>query len=222
MGNTRASSADTRKRIARRAKKARLELPASVVDLLADYLDLLTLWNRKVNLTALQDADEAVDRLIVEPALAARLVPAGLSTLMDIGSGGGSPAIPLKLCAPQLRLWMVESKTRKAAFLREAVRQLALSNAEVETRRFEELLTRPDLIEGMDLLTVRAVRLTGRTLLELQSFVRPGGQLWLFSGRSRHNGSGVPPPLQVESVEPLLESLGSHLWRLRKAVVSTV
>ena len=53
------------------------------------------------------------------------MCPEGASVI-DIGSGGGSPAIPLKLAAPRIKLWMVESKTRKSAFLREAIRQLDL------------------------------------------------------------------------------------------------
>ncbi len=67
---------------------------------------------------------------------------------MDVGSGGGSPAIPLKLAVPRLRLTMVEAKARKSAFLREAVRHLGLEQRSVETARYEELLARPDLHEA--------------------------------------------------------------------------
>ena len=78
-------------------------------------------------------------------------MPAKASTAIDIGSGGGSPAIPLTLAAPRLHMRMVESKTRKAVFLREVIRTLGLGRAEVDTSRFEELLTRPELHEGADL-----------------------------------------------------------------------
>ena len=61
-------------------------------------------WNRKINLTALTDPDEAIDRLLLEPLVAARYLPVpGEPSLMDIGSGGGSPAIPLKLATPAPR-----------------------------------------------------------------------------------------------------------------------
>ena len=60
-------------------------------------------------------------------------------------------------------------------FLREAIRQLALYDCVVETARYEELLTRPDLHEAMDVVTVRAVRVELRVLMSLQAFARPGG-----------------------------------------------
>ena len=91
------------------------------------YFELLRKWNRKVSLTALpvEDAgDEAIDRLLIEPVLATKYLPKSDATALDIGSGGGSPAIPMKLAAPGISLRMVESKTRKAAFLREVVRTL--------------------------------------------------------------------------------------------------
>ena len=85
-----------RRRVTRRARKANIALSDEVADRLAGYLDLLTIWNRRINLTSLEEPDTAVDRLVLEPMLAARFVPPA-STVLDIGSGGGSPAIPLKI-----------------------------------------------------------------------------------------------------------------------------
>ncbi len=97
------------------------------------------------HLAPVEDAgDEAIDRLLIEPVLATKYLPAPDATVLDIGSGGGSPAIPMKLAAPGISLRMVESKTRKAAFLREVVRTLELDRTAVEAVRFEELLVAPD------------------------------------------------------------------------------
>jgi 16S rRNA (guanine527-N7)-methyltransferase len=192
-----------------------LSIPTELADALLAYLELLALWNSKINLTALDDPDAAIDRLILEPLLAARHVPAGASVI-DIGSGGGSPAIPLKLAVPRIKLWMVESKTRKSAFLREAIRQLDLRESFVETKRYEELLTLPTLHESMDVVTIRAVRVEAATLLGLQAFLRPGGELFLF----RSSGDGavdyIPPPMKLEGEETLVESLRSRLVRIQK------
>ena len=73
-----------------------------------------------MNLTALDDRESGLDRLIVEPLMAVERLPTNRGRVVDIGSGGGSPAIPMKLAAPGVDLLMVESKVRKAAFLREA------------------------------------------------------------------------------------------------------
>jgi 16S rRNA (guanine527-N7)-methyltransferase len=147
------------------------------------YFELLAKWNRKVSLTSLpvsEGGDDAIDRLLLEPVLAARYLPDQGSMVIDIGSGGGSPAIPMKVSSPGISMRMVESKTRKAAFLREAVRQLALERTTVEAARFEDLLARPELRESADVVTVRAVRIERQTLMELRAFLRPEGLLFLF------------------------------------------
>ena len=141
-----------RDRLKRRAKAADITIEASLLDSLEVYYQLLCKWNAKINLTAFRltpgGEDDAVDRLLIEPVVASKYSPQNARTILDAGSGGGSPAIPLKLAVPQLQLRMVEVKTRKTVFLREAVRTLGLSATEVETSRFEELLSRPDLHEA--------------------------------------------------------------------------
>lgn len=210
-------------RLARRVRKAGLSVAPEVADRLLAYFQLLALWNQKINLTGLplQDApDEAIDRLLIEPLVAARHLSSPDDVVMDVGSGGGSPAVPLKIAVPGISLRMVEAKTRKSVFLREVIRQLALRDASVETARFEELLARPDLHEAADVLTLRAVRVEGRVLMNLQAFVKPGGRIFLFRGPS---GQEVPaairPPLSWEATFPLLEWHRSRLVVLRKETV---
>lgn len=213
-----------RDRLKRRAQVAGVSVGGDLVESLEAYYQLLARWNAKINLTAFRltagGEDDAVDRLLVEPLVAARHVPEGARTLLDAGSGGGSPAIPLALASPRLHLRMVEVKTRKAVFLREAVRALGLKRADVETARFEELLPRPELHEALDLVSIRAVRLETRTFLTLQAFLRPGGLLLLFRGAG---GAGVvdsaPPPLEWIATYPLIESLRSQLVVLSKTRV---
>ena len=191
-------------------------LPEGLANQLASYYELLARWNRKINLTALDNPDEAIDRLLLEPILAARHLPAGDLDIMDIGSGGGSPAIPLKLAAPTSRLMMVEVKARKSAFLREAVRTLGLEKTTVETSRYEELLARPDLHEAFGLLSLRAIRVEVRTLLTLQAFIKPGGLIFLFRGPGGADAPEVVPPLRWTGTFPLVESMQSRLTVLQK------
>jgi 16S rRNA (guanine527-N7)-methyltransferase len=218
------SGRELRDRLRRRAKRAGVDLDPQVADALERYYALLGKWNAKINLTSFKldpsGQDEAVDRLLIEPVVAARHVPAGATTLIDIGSGGGSPAIPLALAVPRLNLRMVESKTRKAVFLREAIRELDLGRAQVETSRFEELLTRPELHESLDLVTIRAVRVEPRTLLSLQAFIRPGGHIFLFRGPGGADLSDATrPPLAWAATYPLIDTLRSRLVVLRKTEI---
>jgi 16S rRNA (guanine527-N7)-methyltransferase len=208
---------DVRSRLTRRAAKASIYFSDELADQLTSYYELLARWNRKINLTALDNLDEAIDRLLLEPVVAARFVPSTATSLMDIGSGGGSPALPLKLAVPRLRLVMVESKARKSAFLREAVRQLNLAEAAVETARYEELLARPELHEAHSLLSLRAVRVEPRVLTSLQAFVASNGNLLLFRGPSGpESPTTLVPPLEWVATHPLVPNLQSRLTILRK------
>jgi 16S rRNA (guanine527-N7)-methyltransferase len=207
---------DLRSRIRRRAAKANLFLSDSLADGLLAYYDLLSRWNRKINLTSIEDADQAIDRLLLEPLVAAKHFPPATRRLMDIGSGGGSPAIPFKLALPEIQLTMVEVKARKSAFLREAIRQLSLDRTKVETTRYEELLARPELHETQDVVSLRAVRTETRVLTTLQAFVADGGVLVLFRGPGGPDAPAAIPPLEWSGTFPLIESLQSRVTVLRK------
>jgi 16S rRNA (guanine527-N7)-methyltransferase len=215
------SSRELRDRIRKRARRANLDVGSELLDGLERYFVLLAKWNAKINLTSFKleaaDYDEAIDRLLLEPVVASRHIQNVAEQAIDIGSGGGSPAIPLLLAAERLQLRMVESKTRKAVFLREALRELNVTRGTVETSRFEELLTRPELHEGLDLVTIRAVRVEPRTLVSLQAFLKPGGQLFLFRGPAGTDfADAVTPPLTWHATFPLIDSLRSKLVVLQK------
>src|SRR5689334_25150230 len=100
-----------KERLSKRAKKVGLAVPSELADRLWVYFQLLTKWNAKINLTGLDLDDptpEAMDRLLIEPLLAAPHGEGSLS-LIDIGSGGGSPALPLALAlGGDVKLAMIE------------------------------------------------------------------------------------------------------------------
>jgi 16S rRNA (guanine527-N7)-methyltransferase len=213
------TSREFQDRLVRRARRVGVAVSPSLAASLETYFRLLSTWNQKINLTGLnlsEPTPEAWDRLLIEPLVAARHAPPGISRMIDIGSGGGSPAIPFALATPGLRLLMVESKTRKSVFLREVSRALDMAHAEVATARYEELLARPDLHEAHDLLTIRAVRVETRVLMSLQAFVKPKGQIFLFRSTSGDAPESLTPPLVWRATYPLLESLRSRLVVLDK------
>jgi 16S rRNA (guanine527-N7)-methyltransferase len=171
--------------VRRRCEAAGIGVSDELADGLAGYLTLLARWNRRINLTAFNldvPTDAAIDRLIVEAIAAARWVPAGPLRAVDIGSGGGSPAIPLKLARPALRLVLVEARTRKAAFLREAVRSLGLVDVRVEASRFEALCAADvELCGAVDLVTVRAVRADPVLWAAVVRVLKPSGLILWFA-----------------------------------------
>jgi 16S rRNA (guanine527-N7)-methyltransferase len=208
-----------RDRVQRRARAAGLDLAEPLLDGLETYYLELAKWNAKVNLTAFSldggGSDGAIDRLLIEPVLAARRIAAGATALLDAGSGGGSPAIPLKLARPELALHMVEVKVRKSVFLRQVTRSLGLSQTHVHNARFEELLTRADLHEAMSAVSIRAVRADAKVITTLQAFLAPGGELLRFTTAQAEALPPVPP-MTLAGVHELLPGNRSRLVVLRK------
>lgn len=170
---------DIRSLLRDRAQVSAIRLDSSIESKLVAYLELLWKWNRKINLTSISDPGMAVDRLLLEPLAAAAHLPSG-GTLADLGSGGGSPALPLALALRAPRLLMVESRSRKAAFLREAARVLAIP-AEVLAIRFEELVAHGDYEDWADIVSMRAVRPDPDTLSIAAWLCRPGGTVALIT-----------------------------------------
>ncbi|SEG17497.1 16S rRNA m(7)G-527 methyltransferase [Bryocella elongata] len=149
--------------------------PEGLTAQLQTYLDLLLRWNSRTNLTAIRDPREIVQRhfgesLFAGVVLSRRLAPG--ATLLDVGSGGGFPGLPIQLLRPDLRVTLAESQGKKASFLREAVRSLGLKtevfSARVETmpagRLFDAVTLRA--VDNMEL----AIRLASERI------ARPG---WL-------------------------------------------
>lgn len=200
-------SAETRHRISRRLEELGVVAADEAVSQVAVYYDLLFKWNRSVNLTSLGDGDEGVDRLVAEPMVAAARLPA-VGTLVDIGSGGGSPAIPLKLMRPALRLTMIESRSRKGAFLREAVRVLDLASVTVEVCRVEQWAERSRLEAGPVVVSMRAVRMDEGLAGVLADVTSPGARLWFFGTSA---GAGTFREWEVEERRVLIPERGSFL-----------
>ena len=160
-----------------------MPIAAALIEPLYAYFRLLAHWNSRINLTSLRldsPSDEALERLFLEPLAAAKHTPAVPAWWLDIGSGGGSPAIPLKVAQPGLRLTMVESRSRKAAFLREVVRELDLADADVFCGRFDDLAANPEGQHAANLLTTRAVRTDSSFFIAASLMLRPSGELLVF------------------------------------------
>lgn len=109
------------------------------IRLIQRYVQLLLLWNEKLNLTAIRDPLDILYRHFCESMYAAVAVPIDFGRLADVGSGGGFPGLPLKILRPELELFLVESNLKKGTFLAEVLRELELTNTRVLISRYEDL-----------------------------------------------------------------------------------
>lgn len=166
--------------IARELADYQVELSEAALGQLSSYLELLLRWNRRINLTGLREPRAIVRRLFGESLYLGRLLELR-GWLVDIGSGAGFPGLALKLVAPDLRVTLVESRGRKCAFLKEAVRECSFYGVDVVTERFEAWVARQKKGKTVDITTTRAVRMD-KTLLECVSLIlRTGGMAVFFT-----------------------------------------
>jgi 16S rRNA (guanine527-N7)-methyltransferase len=203
-------------------------LPSSTLDQISIYIDLLLRWNARINLTAIRHPEEIVTRHFGESFFLARhLFPKSgtdhrpLTTdhrpprVLDIGSGAGFPALPLKLWAPHIHLTLIESNNKKAAFLREVARALTLTNINVITDRAEVLAARPDFTRA-EVVTLRAVEHFETILPQAVTLLAPNATLALLIGAAQ-----IPylttltamkwhPPIAIPQSHQRVLSMGVH------------
>lgn len=149
-------------------------LQPQIADRFSSYLALLLHWNARINLTAIRDPQEILTRHFLESIAAARALPPGLRTLLDLGSGAGFPGIPIALCRPEISVTLAESQNKKAAFLQEAVRTLSLT-ARVFAGRAGTLP------ERFDCVTLRAVDRMTQAIATASDLVATNGWLAIMT-----------------------------------------
>jgi 16S rRNA (guanine527-N7)-methyltransferase len=194
-----------RERLLQRLTLQDLELGPDRFEALWSYVELLVKWNRRINLTGFQfdaDVDAGIDRLLLEPIAAARIAKSARRVL-DVGSGGGSPAIPFFLGLDHSsELVLVESRAKKAVFLREALRSAGIPGR-VAADRFEYLVAS----DPFDVVTVRAVAADEPLWTLIRRTLATDGRLFWFHSRSQlQPNQGV-----VAWAEPLA-LLGGDSW----------
>ena len=171
---------------------------ATLAPPLLQYLALLDRWNRTYNLTAIRDPREMVTRHLLDSLAMHPFVERG--TLADLGTGPGLPGIPLAIAKPDLQVTLVESNGKKARFLREAVRQLKLGNANVAESRIEAF----DARGRFDAITARALA-TLPLILQLGGhLLGPDGHLLAMKGVLPVDEIGaLPAGWRLAAVHPL-------------------
>jgi len=179
---------------------AALGLDTVLAPPLLAYLRLLDRWNRTYNLTAIRDLREMVAKHLLDSLAMAPFVRE-IGTLADLGTGPGLPGIPLAIAVPALRVTLVESNGKKARFLREAVRVLALPNARVAESR-AEALDEPGAFEA---ITARALATLPDILAVGGHLLQPAGRLLAMKGaRPDDEIAALPPGWRLEAVHPLV------------------
>jgi 16S rRNA (guanine527-N7)-methyltransferase len=148
-------------------------------DAIRTYVSLLLLWNQKISLTAVVDPVEILRFHFGESVFAASSIPIENGRLADVGSGPGFPGLPLRLVVADLSVTLIESNSKKAAFLAEVVRELKLDQVEIVRQRMESL---PADVAPFDYIAARALGGHERLLAWSRSRLTSNGKIILWLG----------------------------------------
>jgi len=203
--------------MAERLKGAGYELSPLVIEQLSAHLSLTLKWAAAISLTSILSLDEAIDRHVAESvAAAARVEPDG-GPLLDIGSGNGYPAIPIKVLRPGIPTILLEPHLRRSVFLRQVVATLSLEGIEVRRERVD----RPEDFERyspLGTITMRGVAVIPEVLKGATRSLSRGGRLLLLIGgnQAREIEENLPPGLEFEESSSLPFSGSARLVVIRR------
>jgi 16S rRNA (guanine527-N7)-methyltransferase len=177
---------------------------------LAQYIVLLDKWNRTHNLTAIRDPAQMVTHHLLDSlAVLAHLPQHGAARVLDIGSGGGLPGIPLAIAKRDWHVVLLDSNHKKAAFLRQAVIELGLENVQVSDERAQDYSADPlfDVVISRAFSDLATFALLGRRL------VAPRGRLIAMKGLYPHEELDQVPSDVVVSEVPAVRVPGLDVQR---------
>ena len=173
-----------------------ITLAAEAQHKLLAFRDLLLKWNKTYNLTALRDPAQAISHHLLDSL--AILPHVGTGNLLDVGSGGGLPGIPLAIARPDLSVSMVDTVQKKTTFLQQAVIELALKNVTVHHARVEEMQGQYDQISS------RAFAEIGLFISLTRHLLAPNGRWLAMKGvRPDDELNALPADITVEAIIPL-------------------
>ena len=167
-----------------------LAVDPKTIPLLERLIDELLRWNRSRNLTAISNRDEALEKHLADSLT---LLPFALQAkrLLDIGSGAGFPALPLKITCPDLEVVSIDAVGKKIDFQHHVVRILGLEGFVALHGRAEKLLDQPGFRAGFDLVTARALCSLAELVNLAEPFIAPGGILVAMKGPEGHKEFGA-------------------------------
>jgi 16S rRNA (guanine527-N7)-methyltransferase len=147
----------------------------------------LLLWNRKTNVTAITQPFEVAIKHVVDSLAIARWIHPEASVL-DVGSGGGFPGIPLKILMPSLSVTLIDSSRKKISFQRHVIRTLGLVNIDAVQTRIEALSADPGHLQGgspnaFSVIVCRAFTDLARFVEMAMPLLAPAGMIIAMKGR---------------------------------------
>ncbi len=168
--------------LAEGARELGIDLTDTELSLFMLYLDQLKLWSAKINLTAVKTDRDIVIKHFIDSIVPAEYIEEN-AALLDIGSGGGFPGVPLKIVRPDLQVTLLESSGKKVSFLKDLIRKLGLSGLNALAARAEDAQNAVPR-HSFDCVITRAVGSVPYVLELSLPYVKKEGMIVLMRGRT--------------------------------------
>ena len=204
--------------VRRQAAALGIRLPEEAVEAMEHHYRLLLRWNAAAKLTTITALPEIVSRHFVESIVAVPHVGASGGELVDVGSGGGFPAVPILVLRPDLHGTLLEPATRKWAFLKAVIQETGLGSRARALRRRVDSRAELAALGPFDCLTMRAVSGHEALIGGATDGLRPGGRALFFVGAeaAERIPASLPIGLVLHSSIPLPRRRSSFLLVLEK------
>ncbi|SHF31676.1 16S rRNA (guanine527-N7)-methyltransferase [Microbulbifer donghaiensis] len=187
-----------RPRLCDAAQQMGLELSAAQQDKLLQYLALFARWNSAYNLSAIRDPQQMLERHIIDSLSVVNLC--GEGAIIDVGSGGGLPGIPLAIMHPERPVTLLDSNGKKTRFLFQVATTLPLPNVQVVNERVEEF----EPAQKFAAVVSRAFASVVDMVSGSEHLLAPGGRFYAMKGKLPEDElSALPKGIKVEQVHPL-------------------
>ena len=178
-----------------------IDLPAAAQQQLLDYLSLLAKWNKTYSLTALREPEKAVSHHLLDSLAILPYLAEQTASLLDVGSGGGQPGIPLAICRPAMSVVLADSNQKKIAFLQQAMIELQLANVRAKAGRIEQWQAE----QGFAIITSRAFAEISTFVSLTRHLLAPAGRWLAMKGVYPHEElATLPAGVLLEAVHPLM------------------
>ena len=184
------------------AAQMNVPLTEAQANKLLDYLDLLQKWNKAYNLTAVRDRSAMLTQHLLDSLAIVPHLPPG--DLLDVGSGGGLPGIPLAILQPERSITLIDTVGKKVAFLKQAAMTLGLKNLHAVSDRIESWAPSASHAGGFALITARAYATLATLVGQTRRLLAENGAWYAMKGVFPDaEMAELPPDVVVKAVIPL-------------------
>ena len=187
-----------------------IELSEDQLDKFYDYMNILTEWNKVMNLTAITDPEEIILKHFIDSLTVLNSISKN-SKIIDVGTGAGFPGIAIKIAYPEIKVVLLDSLNKRIKFLNEVIEKLRLENIEAVHGRAEEYGRNKDYREKFDIAIARAVAPLNVLLEYLMPFVKNGGKCVCMKGSNSQE--------EIDLSSNAIKMLGGRLIETEEFVI---